>query len=74
MSAQGSNPDQVLRGSTDEKPVDSSVMTAIRQALHGLRFGQVVIVVQDGVVVQVDRTERTRLRLSSSSPRRTHSE
>jgi hypothetical protein len=34
----------------------------VRQALSSLRYGQVVITVQDGVVVQVDRTEKTRLR------------
>lgn len=33
----------------------------IEEALHGLRFGQVTITVQDGVVVQIDRLERTRL-------------
>ena len=39
-------------------------MNHIRQALAGLRFGEVSIIVQDGVVVQVERTERTRLRRS----------
>jgi hypothetical protein len=33
----------------------------IREALIGLRFGSVTIVVQDGVVVQIDRTEKKRL-------------
>ena len=33
----------------------------IEEALQGLRFGQVTITVQDGVVVQIDRLERTRL-------------
>ena len=30
-------------------------------ALHGLRYGTVTAVVQDGVVVQVERTEKFRL-------------
>jgi hypothetical protein len=34
----------------------------IRDALRGLRFGNVSIVVQDGVVVQIERTEKRRLR------------
>jgi hypothetical protein len=42
-------------------------MDAIRHALNGLRYGQVVVIVQDGVVVQVDRTERRRLRLNGRS-------
>lgn len=44
--------------------LDHEALEAIRQALRGLRFGQIVLVVQDGVVVQVDRTERRRLRLN----------
>ncbi len=34
---------------------------AIAQSLHGLRYGQVTIIVQDGRVIQIDRTERHRL-------------
>jgi len=34
---------------------------AIRDALSGLRYGQVTVVVQDGRVMQIDRTERHRL-------------
>ena len=33
----------------------------IRTALRGLRYGTVTAVVHDGVVVQVERTERVRL-------------
>jgi hypothetical protein len=33
----------------------------VRDALHGLRYGEVTVVVQDGVVVQVERTEKVRL-------------
>lgn len=38
----------------------------IREALAGLKFGVVSIIVQDGVVVQIERTEKRRLRKSSS--------
>jgi hypothetical protein len=37
----------------------------IRDALSGLRFGSINVVVQDGVVVQIDRTEKRRLRQSA---------
>ncbi|MGI9176408.1 MAG: YezD family protein, partial [Pirellulales bacterium] len=30
------------------------------EALSGLRYGSVLAIVQDGVVVQVERTEKTR--------------
>jgi hypothetical protein len=34
----------------------------IRQALRGLQYGEVSVIVQDGVVVQLERRERKRLR------------
>jgi hypothetical protein len=37
-------------------------MEHIRDALRGLRYGSISIVVQDGVVVQIERTEKRRLR------------
>jgi len=34
----------------------------IAASLRGMRFGSLNIVVQDGVIVQIDRTEKKRLR------------
>ena len=45
----------------NDDPIDDAI-EAVRRALEGLRYGQVVVIVQDGVVIQVDRTERRRLR------------
>jgi len=36
-------------------------LSKVRDALDGLRFGTVTVIVQDGVVVQVERTEKVRL-------------
>ena len=36
------------------------VLERIGDALRGLRYGAVTVIVQDGVVVQVDRTEKLR--------------
>ena len=33
----------------------------IGEALSGLRYGSVLAIVQDGVVIQIERTEKTRL-------------
>lgn len=33
----------------------------ILNALRGLRFGSLHVIVQDGIVVQIDRTEKKRL-------------
>ena len=41
----------------------------IRTALRGLRYGTVTAVVQDGVIIQVERTEKIRLeRRSAGGP------
>jgi hypothetical protein len=40
---------------------DPVTLTKIRQALAGLRFGQVVLTLQDGILVQIERSEKTRL-------------
>ena len=39
----------------------SDALDRIQTALRGLRYGTVTAVVQDGVIVQVDRTEKIRL-------------
>jgi hypothetical protein len=38
-----------------------ATVQAILQALTGLRYGQVTVIVQDGRVMQIDRTDRFRL-------------
>lgn len=43
----------------------AQVLAHIRDALDGLRYGEVTVKVQDGVVVQVERTERLRLQKAS---------
>ena len=37
-------------------------LARVRDALNGLRYGEVTVIVQDGVVVQVERTEKLRLK------------
>jgi hypothetical protein len=42
-------------------PVSADVtLRRIGDALQGLRYGSVLAIVQDGVVVQIERTEKTR--------------
>jgi hypothetical protein len=41
--------------------MDGSVLDRISEAVRGLRFGSVEIIVQDGRVVQIERTEKFRL-------------
>jgi hypothetical protein len=34
----------------------------VRDALRGLEYGEISVIVQDGVVIQIERTERKRIR------------
>jgi hypothetical protein len=40
----------------------AEVIARVREALRGLRYGEVTVIVQDGIVVQIERTEKLRLR------------
>jgi len=40
---------------------NDTALNRIADALRGLRYGSVLAIVQDGVVVQIERTEKTRL-------------
>ena len=56
-------PIRVERRKVLGRVADSDGLSArqhIEQALEGLQYGTLTIVVQDGVIVQIERTERTR--------------
>jgi hypothetical protein len=48
-------------GGDSDQARDAYVIGRVREALQGMRFGEVRIVVHDGIVVQVERTEKLRL-------------
>jgi hypothetical protein len=53
---------QALEGAVHGEHDDGSdAIQRIKAALHGLRYGAVTALVQDGVVVLVERTEKIRL-------------
>jgi hypothetical protein len=52
-------------GSEPDRPPQTAVpadLEPIRAAIKGIRFGEVRIVIQDGVVIQIDRVEKRRMR------------
>ena len=53
--------------SRDRGSAVDEALEQIRDSLRGLRFGSVNIIVQDGVVIQIDRTEKRRLRTNNRS-------
>lgn len=60
-----SNEDRQPRLRDSTSPVSPEVVDQIVASLRGLRFGSLTIIVQDGVVVQIDRTEKRRMRKKS---------
>lgn len=45
-----------------EKSGEKNYFEAIQKMLEGLRYGSVIITVQDGKIVQIDKTEKYRVR------------
>jgi hypothetical protein len=41
----------------------------VRASLRNLRYGSVTIIVQDGVIIQIDRTEKRRLQSRRANQR-----
>jgi hypothetical protein len=50
-----------------EQAAPDDAINQIRDSLRGLRFGSVNIIVQDGVIIQIDRTEKRRLRTTRAT-------
>jgi hypothetical protein len=53
------------RGAQPERPAPKNVpvdLEPIRAAIEGIRFGEVRIVIQDGVIMQIDRVEKRRIK------------
>jgi hypothetical protein len=44
----------------DDDEIDRA-LAQVKKALVALRFGEIVLTVQDGVIIQLERTERIRL-------------
>jgi hypothetical protein len=61
-------PHQAKTTATEQGPAADDALNQIRDSLRGLRFGSVNIIVQDGVVIQIDRTEKRRLRSTRNNP------
>jgi hypothetical protein len=49
-------------GSDRVSPRELDVLLRVRDSLRSIRFGTVLIVVQDGAVVQIETAEKIRLR------------
>ena len=59
MPAMAEDRDDVLAHLTDE---ERAVLVKVVEVLRKLRFGTVLLVVQDGKVVQIEMAEKIRLR------------
>jgi hypothetical protein len=59
-----------LPSSTDRPEGDAQLWKFVSDALRGMQFGTVTLIVQDGFVIQVDRTEKRRLPGARSASKR----
>jgi len=55
------SPKSPLEQRPDHRPDHAVAVNQITEALNGLRFGAIAIVVHDGRVTQIDVTEKRRL-------------
>jgi hypothetical protein len=54
----------------DPAAAEPEWLSIVRSKVRGLRYGIVQLVVHDGRVTQIERTERTRLPSASETPER----
>jgi hypothetical protein len=57
------------RAGDDAADDRDEALERVQAALRGLRFGTVTVVIQDGVVVQIERMEKIRLDTRRPGPR-----
>ena len=43
-------------------PLRDADLDQVHQAVKGIRYGEVRVIIQDGVIVQIERLEKQRLR------------
>ena len=49
-------------------PIEQSWIEVTKEKLGGLKYGQILLTVHDGRVVQIEKTEKTRLENSYLKP------
>ncbi len=54
--------DQSSLENNQKQPLGDQELVYLRSVLKGLQFGSATIIVQDGCIVQIDRTEKRRIR------------
>jgi hypothetical protein len=54
-------PDELPRLPGDNRSNRDRALDPLRAALRGVRNGRVTVVVQDGVIIQIERTTRVRI-------------
>ena len=57
------------RAGDDEAEDRDETLERVQAALRGIRFGTVTVVIQDGVVVQIERMEKLRFDSRRPGPR-----
>jgi hypothetical protein len=61
MSGKGSSISDDERVTHSPPPRDLD-LDHVRKAVQGIRYGEVRVIIQDGVIVQIERVEKQRIR------------
>jgi hypothetical protein len=46
---------------SDSPKITEEIIKALTELLYGMRYGTITIIVQDGKIIQMDKTEKHRL-------------
>jgi hypothetical protein len=63
-----STPQTQFPMAAERSSVGDYTLDEVRASLKNLRYGSVTIIVQDGVIIQIDRTEKKRLQSRRANP------
>ncbi len=55
-------PTQHVERALPSRPAVNVDLDRVRRAVSGIRYGEVRVIIQDGVIVQIERIEKERLR------------
>lgn len=55
-------PDGIGERAKPPAPAGDRELEQVREAVRGIRYGEVRVVIQDGLIVQIDRLEKQRFR------------
>lgn len=51
-----------MKETVNKQVLDSSHLDTLEKLLSGMKYGSIILIVQDGKIVQIDKTEKYRIK------------